>query len=529
MTDDFDGLPGVDDASAMPGVKPIDIAALRRDFDRLALLDPLEFELVQKHEAKLLGVSLTTLKREVAARRPRIEAPDGGASIVEALEPWPHDVSGIELAETIRRHLRAHVVFEQAGDADAVTLWTLAGYAMDAWAFFPKLLVTSPAMRSGKSTLLRLVEAFALRSFMTSNLTGPNLFRLIDQHQPCLLIDEADQFLANTPELVGIINASHLRRTARTIRCVEVAGEQTLRAFSTWTPMVIAGIGRRADTIEDRGVSVSLMRRRADQPVERLPVDFFERMTETRRKLITWSKDVDDALAVSTSEPPDAGNDRRRDNWTPLWRVAEALGGDWPARAEAAYLAAAAAELDEEADDDAAMLLHDLREIFEARPHTTHLPTDQLLEALIALGRDHPWYDWQEKGRPISGSTLGKLARRYGIGPIQVKKDGRNQRLWCRERVEKAWRAYAPAKGETTRYPVTAVISNDNPPHPLDEDNLLISIDKKKEEGEEKNDETVRNQRGSGVSTGLPPETRYSGTREPGTGDDPPPDDWSVW
>ena len=42
------------------------------------------------------------------------------------------------------------------------------------------------------------------------------------------------------------------------------------------------------------------------------------------------------------TEPPACGNDRMRDNYTPLWRIALALGNPWPQRLAAAYAAHAA-------------------------------------------------------------------------------------------------------------------------------------------------------------------------------------------
>ena len=337
--------------------------------------------------------------------------------------------------------------------------------------------------------------------------------------------------MENTPELIGLINASHVRRSAFALRCVEVAGEQTLRRFTTWCPMVVAGIGRRDDTIEDRGVAVTLFRRTADQPVERLPVDFFERQTDTRRQLLAWAEDVQDALAVMTCEPPDAGNDRRRDNWTPLWRVAEALGGAWPDRAVAAYLAAAAAEQAEEPEGDAEKLLQDLAEVFETRSWATHLKTEDVRDALIALGPDRPLYDWQDRGRPVSGNTLGKLARRFGIGPVQVKQDGRNLRLWPRAAVERAMRSYRPPQGEKTRYSATALNTKDNHSNTAEPDNILINNNNIEEEKKRENDKSVRDQRGSGVAEMNPVPTRYSGTENPvppGLGD-PPDTDWELF
>jgi Protein of unknown function (DUF3631) len=126
-----------------------------------------------------------------------------------------------------------------------------------------------------------------------------------------------------------------------------VKGQLDVQRFSVWGAQVFAGIGRQAGTLTDRSVIISLRRKLEDEPVDRMTFELHERMTVTRRQLARWAADNASRIDASNSEPPACGNDRRLDNFTPLWRIADALGGPWPARIEAAYVVQGAGDEDD--------------------------------------------------------------------------------------------------------------------------------------------------------------------------------------
>ena len=47
-------------------------------------------------------------------------------------------------------------------------------------------------MRCGKTTLLNVIKPMVAKPLDTENITTAALFRLIEMHQPTLMIDEAD-------------------------------------------------------------------------------------------------------------------------------------------------------------------------------------------------------------------------------------------------------------------------------------------------------------------------------------------------
>ncbi len=77
---------------------------------------------------------------------------------------------------------------------------------------------------------------------------------------PTLLIDEADTFLPENEELLGILNSGH-RRGGSVLRTVGEEFEPP--SFSTHSACAVALIGKLPATLADRSVPIELLRRRA--------------------------------------------------------------------------------------------------------------------------------------------------------------------------------------------------------------------------------------------------------------------------
>ena len=333
----------------------------------LAALPPLEYERRRESAAKLLSIRVSALDKAVALQRTGIARgdEDQDAAITDP-ELWVDHVDGAALADHIKGELCRYVIFASEEHANAATLWILGTYSMDVWSLWPKVLISSPSKQCGKSTLLETLEAFCCRALIVSNIRAAGLFRVIEAWRPCLLIDEADRFLSQDDEANGIINAGHRRRTATVIRVEEKGGEYVPRRFSVWGAQAIAGIGRQADTLADRSVRIGLRRSLLSDKVSKLPATYFESQIDARRMAARWAADSAISLAASDIEPASMGNDRSQDNWTPLYRIAAALGGAWPDEAANAYAAMEPVETEAEDENPGIMLLRDMSEVFYA-------------------------------------------------------------------------------------------------------------------------------------------------------------------
>jgi hypothetical protein len=258
------------------------------------------------------------------------------------------------LDQMVRVILRRVICSQEA--AWAIALWIACTWGVRQLGqpggptIFPRLLITAPTMRAGKSTLLETVMALSRSPIMVGNITVAAMFRTISAFFPTLGLDEADNSLRNNQELVGVTNSGHARNGS-VLRTVEIHTRSAAggskkdfepRAFSTFSPMVIAGIGHQARTTADRAIRVELQR----QPASALqdPMEFDKLATVRQRLAPGLAAHADDiANAMGLPAPaipfPKSIGSRDRDNWRPLIRVAGLAEGAWLDRVQAAMVA----------------------------------------------------------------------------------------------------------------------------------------------------------------------------------------------
>jgi hypothetical protein len=432
-------------------------AAVNREaIKRLAGLDPIDYEAERKEAARSLNVRAAVLDAEVKKARLPDATPKTGGEL-ERLEPWPQAVDGAALAEEIRDCLRAHVVFGSPQDADIAAVWIIGTFLMDTWRLWPRLLITSPTKQCGKSTLLESIEAMVHGGLMLSNSKTAGIFRAIEAWQPTLLLDEADTWMKQDEELAGILNSGHTKRTAKVLRVVDKGGDLVPVMFSTWSAMVIAGIGAQRDTLMSRSVVISLRRRLPDEAVNRLPFDLHDRMTRVRRQAMRWAADNATTLGAMDIEPPECGNDRKRDNYTPLWRIAHLLGGVWPGRLAAGYAATGEAD-DDDNEPAGVMLLRDVNSIFDER-NVDRPPTGEIVSELLLM-EDRPWMEWRH-GKPMNSGSATKLLKPFGVKSSVQKVSGSPARVYLRRDVQAAAKRYVPSTPLSKCNPVTSIENQD--------------------------------------------------------------------
>ena len=148
-----------------------------------------------------------------------------------------------DLAKVIRRF-----VLMPDEDAFVVALWILHSYVFDIFMCTPRLGITSPEKRCGKTTLLDVIACQVNRPLPTADITGPAIFRTVEKARPTVLIDEADNMFGRSgkaadsaSDILAILNSGH-RHGGQVIRTVGEDFEP--RAFRTHTPVVFALIGK---------------------------------------------------------------------------------------------------------------------------------------------------------------------------------------------------------------------------------------------------------------------------------------------
>jgi Protein of unknown function (DUF3631) len=326
-------------ASAVASEVPDHPVQVRAAIATLAELSKLEFELQRKDAAKAIGLRVSAIDQLVNDARSQSFA------TAPAAEPlWPEPVEGAALLDEIVSTIRKYVILGTA-ESHAVALWILFTHCFSAAAFSPRLAVTSPEKRCGKTTLLKILLAACPHALPSSNVSVATLYRIIQTQRPTLILDELDSFLPGNEWLRGILNSGHDPQFAFVLRCA--SDEHAPKSFSTWTPMALGLIGKLPETLEDRSIEIRMRRKLPAEKAERFRK---QQVAEIKSTLLhqcaRWAHDNLAALHEQEPPPPPAAlNDRAADSWEPLFAIANVAGGVWPERARQAAVALAHADV----------------------------------------------------------------------------------------------------------------------------------------------------------------------------------------
>ena len=363
-------------------------------FLRLARLPTPEYDRLRLAEAKRLGLRVRTLDAQVARCRSQL-SDDAQAYAVRlpTLTPWPAPVlDAPQLLAQVSSCFTCYIALPP-GAADVFALWSQHAHAVAAFHLTPRLNLYSPRRGCGKTTTLDVLATLVPRPFRTDNMRPAVLFRVVDQQQPTLLLDEVDTYLHQANELRGLLNAGH-KRGACAYRC-EGAGN-AIRSFRAFAPAALAGIGALPATLHDRSILIPLVAAQPGQLTARFDEHHTDLEQTLARQLARWAKDNLAALAACDPPLPATAFNRLADNWRPLFAVAQVVGGDWPQRAAEAF-----AKLTPKSNpdpDDSQLLLSDIRLVF-TQSGASRLFSSTLIQALSALP-DRPWSRLNTATRP---------------------------------------------------------------------------------------------------------------------------------
>ncbi len=438
-------------AESTNGVETAEVA-------RLATLPPLDYDRERQLAAERLGVRVGALDAEVARRRTSAGGVQGGAVEFPAVEPWPESVDGAEvLAATAA--VFAHYVVLPPHAADTLALWTAHAHAYESFLHTPRLNLRSPEKGCGKTTLLDVLAALVPRPLRTESITPAVLFRLVEAHKPVLLLDEVDTYLRDNEELRGLLNAGH-KRGAKAYRCEGDRNE--VRAFAAFAPAVLAGIGELPGTLHDRSLVVKLVRAKPGE----VPARFDSRRTAAEadvcRQLARWTADATPQLESLDPSLPESAFNRLADNWRPLFALAHAAGGDWPARAVAAFNAFTTGD-DLDAHGLGTTLLADIRDVFTAG-RVDRLASARLAELLSDI-EGRPWAEFGKSRRPISANQLARLLRPFGVSSRNIRVGDDTPKGYPLDDFAEAFERYLPAAPLSNRHTATSPVNIEDSAH----------------------------------------------------------------
>lgn len=388
----------------------------------------------------------------------------GCPMMFEGVEPWHEPVAVASLLEEITSTIERFMVMPKQS-VTAVALWIAFSWVIDSFAIAAILILKSPVMRCGKTRLLAVIRCLVPRPLLTGNISEAAIFRSIERYQPTLLIDEADLKLDDNDGIRAVLNAGHTKSTSFVHRC-EGDGHEP-KQFSVWCPKVVAGIGKRRATMEDRAIITELQREnQARERTERLsPERLVEELLPLRRQLARFADDNAETLRQSRPEVPSSLNDRAADNWEPLLAIADLGSEKWKREARISAEKLACKESDPE--DGGSLLLAELEHLLHEgnlRPTPDSegreiLPSREIVDALLE-DKASRWQEWGRKRVPITQAGVSRLLRKFGLRSERPRVPSRGSKKvsgYAAQPLREAIKRYVRVKNVDSTHPALPV------------------------------------------------------------------------
>jgi hypothetical protein len=402
-------------------------------FEAIAKLPLLAHEKRLAELAKRSGEDLDSLRDEFAAYYVPADMD------TKHIEPWDQPVDTHALLLELMAQLRRYVVVHD-DVAIAITLWLLFSWVHEVAVHSPLLIATSAEPDSGKSTLLGVLGFLVPRAYSAVELTGANIYRIVDLKKPTLLIDEADQLFRRKAALAEIVNAGWTRGSARIPRMVH----GVIYEFDAFCPKVIGMLGLNLPGATAGRAIVCMLWPKL--PSERV-ADFRHvddnDFTTLRRKLMRWA--ADNAMPLKDANPvvPPGFSNRLAANWWLLLAIADAAGCLWPKQARAA---AVKLSRKRHQPSERLRLLAALHPIFATREQITSAE----LIAQLTADSDEEWAEFRGRG-PISQRQVAALLAGFEIFPVVLhptKRASLSRRGYRRSQFDDAFARFLPQQSE---------------------------------------------------------------------------------
>ena len=188
-------------------------------------------------------------------------------------EPAKEPQDLCQLLNDIAEALRSYIVFPSDSSYVAVTLWTTATHVSHVMTVAPYLMVTSPRPSCGKSRLLEVLEYLVRHAQRSGNMSLAVLFRVIEELDPTLLIDEFDNLdLSTRSEMIGLLNMGH-RRGEKVMRAEASGRAFILNEYKVFGLKAIASIAKNyPPALESRCIDITMDRKLSHEVIRKFRI-----------------------------------------------------------------------------------------------------------------------------------------------------------------------------------------------------------------------------------------------------------------
>jgi len=349
------------------------------------------------------------------------------------------DYEASDILDEVAEYVRRYVILPSTEAYDMVALFVVHTHASDVLATTPRLAVLSPEKGSGKTRLLEVLQRLVREPVLAANFTAAAICRLIEDRQPTILFDEIDTVYgrgrgASNEMLRAVINSGH-RSSGSTVRASPGGG---IVSYSTYCPVVLAGIGDLPDTILDRSIVIRMKRRAPSETVAPFRLAEDGDGSEIRSRIVDWTR-AHRQLLGGPPRTPLGLYDREADVFEPLVVIADAAGGEWPERAREAARFFAESRLAHGTGSLGNLLLGDLRRVWGDAERRS----SQELLALLADIEDRPWS--RSQSNRFSSHSLAALLKQYDIHPRDRRFHDKVLKGYARADLVDSWSRWLPS------------------------------------------------------------------------------------
>lgn len=183
-----------------------------------------------------------------------------------------YEVNIADIYQKVYDYIRRFIVFPDERYLTYLALWSIGTYVFMVFRYYPYVWLNAEK-GSGKTLLMDILSKIAYNGDLTTNPTESVIFRDISNNLITLFIDEVERLRKREKDVYGalmsILNVGFCKTGAAKRSEKNGNGSFSVKSYNVYSPKCFAGINEIDDVLQDRTVRIELLRKKADQEVER--------------------------------------------------------------------------------------------------------------------------------------------------------------------------------------------------------------------------------------------------------------------
>jgi hypothetical protein len=331
-----------------------------------------------------------------------------------------------EIVTKIETYIQDYVTLANPQYALPIALWVLGTYCFPEFDAYPYLTITAATKRSGKTRLGEMISFCCSNPRMFAALTGPTMFRCIQEEHPTIIFDESEGLSSEAAGTMrSVLNVGYRRG-----QTVPRSAGQGIKEYDTYCPKIFILIGDVYDTLRDRSIVIFMKRA---ETRKRFTFEAAKEEGKIIRELVSESVKQQIGAIMRTFQQHQGLSflmDRDEEIWTSLFCLAEVFCKDRIQELQACaadmaaektgeavkYTASKEAEAEATKDEYRKRMLADLWSLFMV-DHVKAIRSEEVVDKLKAI----PTAPWRKfKGVGITAHDVASMMEIFKLNPVRI-------------------------------------------------------------------------------------------------------------